>query len=403
MKSFSFLFNSLCAGLRSFILNKCRSLLGGVRGTGDDSKLGSSYQCRSCSPGNETGNNQYTGLQSLVLNRYLLFFLLTFILSACDSTPEKQLTQLSGQTMGTYYRVSLVIDEKIKESGLQAAIEDLLSQINQQMSTYLPDSEISQFNQSESTEWFAVSDDFALVSGKAKEIYQHTKGKFDPTLGPLINLWSFGADQRPTKIPTAQDLEQVAQKFGSNHLEIQLEPAALKKSIPDLNLNLSAIAKGFAVDELAELLESNKIENFLIDIGGELRSKGMNQQGQSWRVAIEKPNPGENQSVQQVVSITDKSIATSGSYRNFFEENGVRYSHIIDPQTYQPIEHKLVSVSVIADNCMTADGYATALMVLGPELGYDFALQYGLAVYMIEKQGDEFVIKTTPQIKPFME
>ena len=332
-----------------------------------------------------------------------LSFLLTFVLCACNQAPEKQLTQITGQTMGTYYRVSLVTDEKLKEPELQATIEDLLAQINQQMSTYLPESEISKFNKSKSTRWFVVSDDFALVSAKAREIYQQTGGKFDPTLGPLINLWSFGDHKRPTKIPTDQELEQAAKKFGGDQLEIRLEPAALKKSIPDLNLNLSAIAKGFAVDKIAELLKSKEIENFLVDIGGELRSKGKNQNNQLWQIAIEKPNPADSQSVQQVVSITDKSIATSGSYRNFFEQDEVRYSHIIDPQTYHPIEHKLVSVSVIADDCMTADGYATALMVLGPEQGYDFALQYGLAVYMIEKQGDEFVVRTTPQIKPFME
>ncbi len=333
----------------------------------------------------------------------LLVPLLTFVLTSCSDFAEKQLTQISGQTMGTYYRISLVADDDIEEEQLKAAIENVLDQVNRQMSTYQQDSEITSFNQSNSTQWFSVSSDFAVVTAKAKQIYEQTQGRFDPTLGPLIDLWSFGADKKPVKTPSESEITQVAELFGGNKLDVRLDPAALKKSITDLRLDLSAIAKGFAVDKLAQLLETYQITNFLVDIGGELSARGRNLDGQLWRVGIEKPDPALNESIQQVVSITHKSIATSGSYRNFFEEDGVRYSHIIDPLTFRPIEHKLVSVSVIADDCMSADGYATALMVLGPEYGYEFALQYGLAVYMIEKQGDEFIVKTTPQMKPYME
>jgi len=305
--------------------------------------------------------------------------------------------------MGTYYRASIISTSPVSIDQLRESIENELASINQQMSTYINTSEISEFNNSMSTDWFNVSPQFALVTQKAKEIYLQSRGQFDPTLAPLIELWSFGADSRPLEIPAAWELEQVSKAVGSDKIDVQLNPPKLKKSSPELKLDLSAIAKGFAVDELAALLESLDFSNFLIDIGGELRSKGLNIDENKWRVAIEKPDLGLAQSVQQIVYISDKCIATSGSYRNYFEQDGKRFSHIIDPQSGRPITHQLVSASVIADDCVSADGYATTLMVLGPQQGYQFALQYGLAVYMIEKKGDEIVVKTTPQVQSYME
>ena len=332
-----------------------------------------------------------------------LIFLFPFYLSACSQASEKQLFEIAGETMGTYYRVVIVSEQQINSEETQTSIEGVLAQINQQMSTYISDSEITIFNNNPSTDWVSISEDFAVVTKKAKEIHQQSQGKFDATIGPLIELWSFGAEHRPIMVPSELELSNISQSFGSDKLQVQDSPPALKKSVSSLRLDLSAIAKGFAVDKLTQLLVLKNHTDFLIDIGGELRSMGRNLEDQDWRVGIEKPDPSLRQSVQQVVSISDKSIATSGSYRNYFEQEGVRFSHIIDPDTGRPISHQLVSVSVIADDCMSADGYATTLMVLGPDQGYEFALQYGLAVYMIEKQGDEIIVKTTPNMQSFME
>ena len=305
--------------------------------------------------------------------------------------------------MGTYYRVSLIDQSNENLEHLKDNISDILDNVNAQMSTYLPDSQISKFNIQQSSEWYEVPADLVFVSQKAQQIYQQTQGQFDPTIGPLVNLWSFGPDQKPLAVPEHEVLQITRNIVGANKLNIRDQPPALKKSIPTLKLDLSAIAKGYAVDKIAAFLISMGQAHFLIDIGGELRAVGMNLTQQPWRVGIEKPQLEVTQSVQQIVSISGKSIATSGSYRNYFEQDEKRYSHIINPQTGYPIEHKLVSVSVVSDDCMSADAYATALMVLGPERGYDFALQYGLAVYMIEKKGEQFVSKFTPQMKPFME
>ena len=332
-----------------------------------------------------------------------IFGFVFLALLGCDQQPENQRFEISGETMGTYYRISLIDVANINLEIIENKVSDVLENVNAQMSTYLSDSQISKFNTQISNDWYAVSPELVAVSQKAHEVYQQTQGVFDPTIGPLVNLWSFGPNQRPLRVPKHQELEETRGFVGADKLKIQDQPPALKKMHSTLNLDLSAIAKGHAVDKIAGELISLGQAHFLIDIGGELRAEGKNLSAQSWRVGIEKPQSQVTQSVQQVVSISGKSIATSGSYRNYFEQDNKRYSHIINPLTGYPIEHKLVSVSVISEDCMTADAYATALMVLGPEYGYDFALQYGLAVYMIEKNGDEFVSRFTPQMKPFME
>lgn len=334
---------------------------------------------------------------------YTLTLACVSLLIGCDQPPETQRFEFSGNTMGTYYRVSVIERANANLATVKDDIEAILEKINSQMSTYIGDSEISEFNNSRSQQWFDVSPELATVSRKAKQIYLQSGGHFDPTIGPVVNLWSFGPDQVPTTVPSDADLNRLKSAVGSDKLKIREHPPALKKLHDGLELDLSAIAKGYAVDKIAEYLVSVRQADFLIDIGGELRASGKNLAGESWRVGIEKPQSGLPQSVQIVVSISGKGIATSGSYRNYFEQDNKRYSHIINPQTGYPIEHKLVSASVISDDCMSADAYATALMVLGPQDGYDFALQYGLAVYMIEKKDDDFVTKYTPQMQAYME
>ena len=342
-------------------------------------------------------------LVSLVHKFVIVVSFVCVLLAGCEQQPEIQRHEISGQTMGTYYKISIIDEADVALKSINSALAGTLEEINTMMSTYIAESQISRFNSSGSDGWFEVSRDLAFVSRNALDIYQQTNGLFDPTIAPLVNLWSFGPDQKPSGIPTDEDLAMIRDSIGGDKLQIRDQPPALKKSTPSVRLDLSAIAKGFAVDRIAEYLISQGLPNFLIDIGGELRAGGTNLTGQPWRVGIEKPQTQTTQTIQQVISISERSIATSGSYRNYFEQDNKRYSHIINPETGYPIEHKLVSVSVISDNCMMADGYATALMVLGPQRGFDFALQYGLAVYMIEKKGDEFVSRFTPQMEPFME
>lgn len=286
--------------------------------------------------------------------------------------------RINGPTMGTYY--SIVVDTPPTSAGdgsaLQTKIEQRLKQINDQMSTWDDASEISAFNQSRSTEWFEVSSEFAAVVAEAKRIHELTDGAFDPTLAPLIDLWGFG-DNRPKKIPDESAIAEAKTSVGMKHLTVRLDPPALKKSIPELQVNLSAIAKGYAVDALAELLTSEGLLSFVVDIGGEDRAGLAKASGEPWKLGVESPAGG---GLARVMRLTEQSIATSGDYRNFFQVDGKTYSHTIDPQTGWPVQDPPASVSVVHKSCMTADALATAMMVLGAERGTNLARQHNLSV-----------------------
>jgi len=312
---------------------------------------------------------------------------------------------ISGNTMGTYYSVKLVGKGKQLEAvdDLQSQLEALLVDVNQQMSTYQADSELSLFNKMQDSSGKVISADFAHVIKAALIISQQTQGAFDATLGPLVNLWGFGPQARPDIIPSLDKINQVKQSVGYRHLALSKNNSdfVLSKIRPNLYVDLSAIAKGYAVDKLSLYLQEQGLENYLVDIGGEIRVKGINQQGAAWRIAVEKPEAGQR-SAQIKLSLKDVAIATSGDYRNYYEVDGKRYSHTIDPHTGKPISHNLISATVVHDNCMMADGYATALMVLGPEKGLEFANQYGLAVVLISKSTNGFNSEITSAMQQYL-
>lgn len=295
--------------------------------------------------------------------------------------------------MGTTYSVKIVKDRLETPSNLKAEIDSILLEVNRQMSTYIPESEISRFNSSEATEWFPVSIDFAKVVDKTKQIGMETEGALDLTIGPLVNLWGFGPDQKPVSIPSEQDIADAKQKVGLNKIEVRTNPPALKKSIPELYCDLSASAKGFGVDKLSEFISNLNFENFLIEIGGEIRVSGKNQLNNAWKIGIADPDlPGE---INEVVSLKDMAMATSGDYWNYFEEDGIRYSHTIDSRTGKPITHKLASVTVLNESCMIADAYATAINVMGPEKGFEFAEKMKLPAYFIVRDNKGFIKRST--------
>ena len=303
---------------------------------------------------------------------------------------------ISGSTMGTYYRVAIESPgSEIPFSQIADEIEALLADINRQMSTYDPDSEISRFNQSDSLDWFPVSPNTAHVVEKSLAISRQTGGAFDVTVGPLVNLWGFGPAGRRDTIPSAREIEEARNRVGFAHLEARSSPPAIKKGIGELYVDLSAIAKGFAVDQISDYLSSIGMGTYLVDIGGELRARGTKADSTPWRVAIERPQLNRG-SVQRIVSLSEGAIATSGDYRNFFEIDGVRYSHEIDPVKARPITHSVASVTVLTNDCTMADAWSTALMILGPDAGYQLALQEQLAALFIVKSGHTFIEKATP-------
>lgn len=338
--------------------------------------------------------------------KLLLLISLTVTLSACFPSNPSNKTEvlLQGRTMGTTYNIKVVsTKEHLIELKLHQQIDAALKQVNQEMSTYIKTSEISLFNQSRSLEPVETSPGFARVLSESIRLGKLSAGKLDVTVGPLVNLWGFGPEQRPETVPSDDMLNRARQRVGLDNLS--LNGNMLSKKIPDLYVDLSTIAKGYGVDVVAELIEQNGLTNFLVEIGGEMRLKGVKHTGELWAIAIEKPilDPsGEERAVHQVIIPKDNAVATSGDYRNYFEADGVRFSHIIDPDTGKPISHNLVSVTVIDPSSMTADGLSTTLMVMGMEQGMTFAVKNDLAALFIAKTENGFDEQFTVKFKQYL-
>ena len=332
------------------------------------------------------------------LKRGSVLLLLVFLLAACQQQQQakKQYPlHFSDAIFGTTYTIKApILAASIKNTELRQQITQLLDKLNAQMSTYQQDSELSQFNQSRSTEWQSVSTELYAVLKQAKVISELSKGAFDITVGPLVNLWGFGPDPMSFVAPEKAKIEQQLQKLGYQNLLLDDKTQSIKKLIPELYLDLSAIAKGYAVDQVAILLEKYGMLDYMIEIGGELSLRGHNINDQPWRIAVEKPAEG-NRMIQKVLPLSDVSLATSGDYRNYFELEGVRFSHTIDPRTGKPITHKLASITILSDTTMKADALATALMVLGSEQGFELAEQQNIAALFIIKTDDGFEEKAS--------
>lgn len=309
--------------------------------------------------------------------------------------------------MGTTYHIKY-LDRGINVSRekAQEEIESLLKEVNRQMSTYQPDSEITLFNRSQKTgEAYPISADFAKVVEEAIRLNKKTRGALDITVGPLVNLWGFGPEKRADKQPDEAEIAERKGWIGLDKLTVEKSQngTALIKQIPQLYIDLSSIAKGFGVDKIANYLDNLGINDYLVEIGGEVNAKGVNENGVAWQIAIEKPSFDGSRAIEQIVGLQNQAMATSGNYRNYFEENGKRYSHEINPITGYPIQHNLASITVVAPSCMEADGYATGLYVLGPEKALEVAEQENLAVYLIVKTEQGFETMTSSAFKKLLE
>lgn len=322
------------------------------------------------------------------------------VLASCSQEKGKTgLVEWTGSTMGTNYTVKgSNLPPEFTPVLIQRDIEAILDRINRKMSTYQEDSELSKFNRAKTTDWIPVSSESVFVIAAALQVSRLTDGAFDITVGPIVNLWGFGPTISEAVFPTDEMIQETLQTVGYQHIFIQDTPPALRKDLPDVQIDLSAIAKGYAVDQVAEYLESIELHDYLIEIGGELRGKGKNSQGETWKVAIEKPDPRQR-AIHGVVQLQNKGMATSGDYRIFFERNGQRYSHTINPRTGRPITHELASVTVISHSTMLADALATGLMVLGPDSGFHLAEQEKLSALFITKGNGGFHEKVTSQLK----
>ncbi|MGB2131517.1 MAG: FAD:protein FMN transferase [Marinobacterium sp.] len=329
-----------------------------------------------------------------------LLAVFVFGILGCNQTPKEQVVGFDGLTMGTSFSMKWVAESDVDVDQVKTEVGALLSRINQQMSTYIDDSELSVLNKTEPGREMVVSPELMQVLQEAQRISNLTGGAFDVTVGPLVNLWGFGPDGRITHAPEDEQIQSLQARIGYRFVYLEPETLQLTKAGQQY-IDLSAIAKGYGVDELARVLEVRGVEHYLVEIGGELRAKGGKPGGEPWRLAIETPSAGER-SVQDVISVTAGAVATSGDYRNYFEEDGVRFSHTIDPRTARPITHRLASVTVIRPTCAEADALATALMVMGEEEGYNFALEQGIDAFFISKADQGFQTRHTPGFAQYM-
>ncbi|BDX02457.1 MAG: FAD:protein FMN transferase [Marinomonas sp.] len=336
------------------------------------------------------------------MRKKILFFAVLFVMVAVVyrmSVFSPELVSFSGPTMGTTYTVKFFSTEEVDgSSGLKDDVDAALVKVNKLMSTYDPNSELSLFNKLPAGQSATISEDMAYVIDKALLISEMSGGEYDVTIGPLVNLWGFGPGKREDKVPSQAQIDEAKSLVGYRLLS--LDGRRLSKD-KDIYVDLSSIAKGYGVDVVAKVLEAQGVDSYLVEVGGEIVSKGMKADGSPWRIAIESPAGGHD-IAERVIAITNVAVATSGDYRNYFEKNGVRYSHTISPVTGKPITHKLVSVTVVEKTTTMADGLATAITVLGPDKGLEFAQKNGIAAYLLVKTDFGFEERSSDAFKPYL-
>lgn len=310
--------------------------------------------------------------------------------------PSGTAHEFVGATMGTSFSVTVDADMSAKEhERVRSSIEGRLDRVNRLMSTYDPSSELSRFNQHVSTEPFPVSRELLEVLTTAHEVSERSAGAFDVTVAPFVDAWGFGPDEMPITTPSAPQLAAIRERVGYQLIVLDEQRSSVSKTHPEVVADLSGIAKGYAAESVSAGLVELGYARFLVEVGGELRALGTRREGRPWRVGIETPD-ADLGSIHGTVELTDEAVATSGDYRNYYEADGVRYSHIIDPRTGSPVRFRRASVSVVHEDGAAADAWATALIVLGPDAGYEVARREGIAALFVIRSGDGFESLVTP-------
>ena len=337
------------------------------------------------------------------MEKFGLLALLILIIGCRNSQETTTYQKISGQTMGTTYQVTYQSNQDIRQ-----IVETTLKEVNKGVNHYDPTSTISRVNQSVKKQLVldptVATQHFFRNLTAAKEIFRASEGAFDPTVMPLVNYWGFG--YTPKKAVTQVDsvrVDSLLQLVGFN--KIQFQDKSIEKRNPTIQLDFSALAKGYGVDQVGEALEAQGIPHYLVDIGGEVRAKGVNAKGIPWRLGINTPQ--EDAAITDflaVIALDNLSMATSGNYRNFYEVDGIKYAHTINPKTGYPEKSKLLSATVIAKDCMMADGYATAFMTMGLEKAFALATtQKDIHAYFLYlNEGGNIEERYTENIKPFI-
>lgn len=307
-------------------------------------------------------------------------------LLACSESDRP--VRAGGSVFGTTWSLTyLGAPDHVTDADVQQGVQAAFAIVNESMNHYDPDSLVSVFNALAVNTPVEVDWDFAYVLTAALALGEITQGAYDVTVSPLSDLWGFGP-AGPTQLPGEEAITAVLGSVGARHLEWQPDIRRLSKRTTGVALDFSSLAKGYAVDLAADALDELGVAHYMLEIGGEVRVRGRSPRGDAWRIAIERPEPGARGGVQVALSLVDTGVATSGDYRNFFEHEGNRYSHLIDPRNGYPVQHDVVSVTVVHGSAMMADAWATALTVMGSAAALALAEERDLAVYLITQSGD---------------
>jgi thiamine biosynthesis lipoprotein len=337
-------------------------------------------------------------MQRSVLATVIALLLIAALFASRGVLRERppEIHELSGLTMGTTYTVMIDVADltPARSATVRDTIEAWFQTVNRLMSTYDSASELSRFNRHESVVPFPASPPTLEVFEVARHVSERSGGAFDVTVGPLVDAWGFGPAGRPPTPPDETALRRLRERVGYERIIIDTAAGTLAKTHPGTVADLSAVAKGYGVDLVAEALDAMGFTAFMVEVGGEIRARGRKADGSPWRAGIELPE-AEVRSVYRPVDLVDMAVATSGDYRNYYEVDGVRYAHILDPRTGRPARHAGASVSVLHERAAVADAWATALSVLGPEGGWRLAEQEGIAAYFLTRVGEGLEARAT--------
>lgn len=336
-------------------------------------------------------------MRSNFVQRLIICLLAVATIASCDRSAEE--LSIRGHTMGTNWSVKVADCSAAHCTNLQAVIEERLTSLNNNLSHFRQDAEVARFNRWNDTGWMPISQDTATVVAYAQQVSELSDGAFDITLAPAIDAWGFGTEAT-FDTPASTTLRNARLHSGYQKLRLRSDSRALRKLDPLVRINLSAIAKGYAVDQLAYLLETRGLNRYLIEIGGEIRTAGTRSDGQPWRIGIQPPE-GDMQ-IEYVVTPGDAAIATSGDYRNYYLTDDRRISHTIDPATARPVVNRIASVSVIAPDAMQADALATAFMVMGRDKATRFAQQHGIAMLLLIRNGHNIEPIVSAAFEPYL-
>lgn len=328
-----------------------------------------------------------------------IFLLFCTIIAGCE---RSETIKFAGEAQGTTYHITVAHQRgRIDAATLQNLVDARLREIDMALSNYRDDSELSRFNRASVGAWIDLSRDLYAVLQVSNRISVESDGAFDITVAPLVDLWGFGPIEKTKTVPARAQIDAARALVGYANLE--LDPAQPRvKKLRALTIDVNGIAQGYSVDAVAAVLSAQGCTDFLVEIGGELRLIGFSPDGKPWRIGIEKPVDGVV-SAQQAVMATGVGITTAGDYHDYFEKDGVRYSHTIDPRTGAPIAHNLASVTVVAPTAVLADGYDTALEVMGLQQGFAFAEKKHLAAYFIVRTRNGFSVTSTAEMKRYLD